>query len=309
VQVGDTVSLRVISDAGPTEVVGTVVSARPGRVTVRRRDGSMAELDVTSITHSRVVPPGPARVVSTPDLVRIEDLGWRPLETEELGEWRLRAAHGFTRRANSALVLGNPGLPLGAAVERVAQWYDARGLTPRVQLPERLAPASLPAVLGERGWVPSEPVHVMTADLGPLLRTAANDGTPGAEVRLDDEPDEAWLQAYRYAGTELPPRAVELLTNHPSVLFASVRDGASCAAIARVCVDERWAGVFAVEVAEPYRRRGLARLVSTEALRWAVSRGARRAYLQTSSYNAPAIALYQSLGFAVHHDYLYWQPA
>ena len=37
---------------------------------------------------------------------------WRGTEEEWLGEWLLRAADGFTGRANSALPLGDPGLPL-----------------------------------------------------------------------------------------------------------------------------------------------------------------------------------------------------
>ena len=46
---------------------------------------------------------------------RIEDLEgaaalhWQAPETERLGDWLLRAAEGFTGRANSALPVGDPG--------------------------------------------------------------------------------------------------------------------------------------------------------------------------------------------------------
>ena len=50
------------------------------------------------------------------DLERAAALHWQAPETEPLGEWRLRAAAGFTGRANSALPLGDPGLPLPEAV-------------------------------------------------------------------------------------------------------------------------------------------------------------------------------------------------
>ena len=43
------------------------------------------------------------------DLERAAALHWQAPETERLGEWRLRAADGFTGRANSALPLGDPG--------------------------------------------------------------------------------------------------------------------------------------------------------------------------------------------------------
>ena len=53
------------------------------------------------------------------DLERAAALHWQAPETEPLGEWRLRAAAGFTGRANSALPVGDPGLPLPEAVAAV----------------------------------------------------------------------------------------------------------------------------------------------------------------------------------------------
>ena len=64
------------------------------------------------------------------DLERAAALHWQAPDQERLGEWRLRAADGFTGRANSALPLGDPGLPLPAAVNAVEEWYRRRGLPP-----------------------------------------------------------------------------------------------------------------------------------------------------------------------------------
>ena len=53
------------------------------------------------------------------DLERAAALHWQAPETEPLGEWRLRAAAGFTGRANSALPVGDPSSRrqgLGAAI-------------------------------------------------------------------------------------------------------------------------------------------------------------------------------------------------
>ena len=46
------------------------------------------------------------------ELERVAAAHWRGTEEEWLGEWLLRAADGFTGRANSALPLGDPGRPL-----------------------------------------------------------------------------------------------------------------------------------------------------------------------------------------------------
>jgi ribosomal protein S18 acetylase RimI-like enzyme len=303
VQVGDTVSLRVQADTGVTEVVGTVLAASADTLTVRRRDGAVVDLAVTQITAGRVVPPSPAQTIDPAELERTAALGWRPLEHELLGEWLLRASAGVTGRGNSALPTGDPGVPVDEAITAVEAWYDARGLPPQIQLADRVASARLAEHLDDRGWMTSPATHVMTAELAPVLRAS---GASDVTVRLDEILDEAWLKAWRADAPGLNVDAARaLMTNHDQVVFASVRDGDRCLAIARVAVDGRWAGLFCVEVASDARRRGLGRAVNIAALRWAVAHGARRSYLQTASDNAPAIALYESLGFSVHHNYVY----
>ena len=42
-----------------------------------------------------------------------------------------------------------------------------------------------------------------------------------------------------------------------------------------------------------------------ELLEWGAERGATTAYLQVLGDNTPALALYDGLGFAVHHRYRY----
>jgi ribosomal protein S18 acetylase RimI-like enzyme len=142
----------------------------------------------------------------------------------------------------------------------------------------------------------------MTAELGHVLRAAPG----GIEGRVVDEPDDGWLAVYR-ADTPggLPAVARDLLMNHPSAGFASIRDGDRCLAVARATVDGRWAGLTCVEVVPDERGRGLGAAVSALALRWAGAKGARHACLNVMVDNAPAIAVYERLGFRVHHEYCY----
>ena len=95
-------------------------------------------------------PPNP-RVTA---LERAAALHWQAPETEPLGEWLLRAAGGFTGRANSALPAGDPGLPLAEAVTAVEDWYRRRDLRPMIVLPQGAGPESLEDLLAERSWVP-----------------------------------------------------------------------------------------------------------------------------------------------------------
>lgn len=302
--IGQRVTLRSVTEAGAVDVVGTLLAVSPAEIVVRRHDGVTATVATSSVTHARLVPPGPAQTIGAQELERLMVDGWRPLEVESLGDWLLRASGGFTRRANSALPLGGPGRPVAGALEAVEAWYAVRGLSPRVQLTVDGAEAALVDAMAQQGWRAEIGVHVMTAELAPILRAFRG---VDDDVRVDPAPDDTWLGLYRSESGPLPdvgPR--ELLVNHPVAGFASVRDGAGCIAIARASVDGRWAGLFAVEVAQAHRREGLGKAVSVGALRWAAQRGARRAYLQVAHGNTPALALYGALGFTVHHDYVHY---
>jgi N-acetylglutamate synthase len=234
------------------------------------------------------------------DLERVAARGWRALEEEPLGDWLLRAGGGFTGRANSALVVGDPGRPLPDAVRTVASWYADRGLRPCAMLPGVQArPAD--AAFAAAGWARDSDVLVLTAPIGPP-RPA------DAPVQLAEAPDDAWLAGYRYRGGELPPIAREVLTNAEDAVFAAVRlapEPAPVAAVARGVLTEGWLGVTAVTVAEEQRRRGLATAVMAALQCWAAERGAHSVYLQVAGDNGPARALYRRAGFIEHHRYHY----
>ncbi len=238
------------------------------------------------------------------DLELVAARGWQGLETDRLGDWLLRAGGGYTGRANSALVVGDPGVPLPAAVDAVTRWYDARGLRPCAQLPGRQARAA-DAAFAAAGWEYVDDVLVLTAPV--------RDSPPG-HVPVDLAPvlDEAWLAGYRYRGAPPPAVAREVLTRAEDVVFASVRvdpetDGPATppVAVARGVLTEGWLGVNAVSVDERHRRQGLATAVMAALQRWAAGRGAHSVYLQVLAANRPALALYRRSGFIEHHRYHY----
>jgi GNAT superfamily N-acetyltransferase len=225
---------------------------------------------------------------------------WRGLEEETYGEWLLRAGNGFTGRANSVLVLGDPPAPLADAVAAVTRWYTDRGLRPRAQVPTPGGERA-DAALAAAGWDREEDSLVLTSAL-------ADWPGPHVPVDLRAEPDDAWLAGYRYRGTPLPTGAREVLLNADGPVFASVRwdaPPAPLAAVARGALVEGWLCVTAVTVYERYRRRGLATAVMAGLGTWARERGAHSCLLQVAGGNAPALALYARLGFTEHHRYHY----
>jgi GNAT superfamily N-acetyltransferase len=241
------------------------------------------------------VPP-----LSPADLEGLAARTWRGLEEERFGDWLLRASGGFTGRANSVLVVGDPPSDLADAIGHVADWYARRGLRPMAQVPLPGAEEA-DAAFAAAGWSTVEDVLVLTAALGGWP-------APPEPIDLAPQPDDAWLAGYRYRGTPLPPVAREVLMNAERPVFASVRldpAPAPLAAVARGAVEGDWLCVTAVTVDDRYRRRGLATAVMNRLGSWGRDQGARSCLLQVVESNAAALALYERLGFTEHHRYHY----
>ncbi|RKE20977.1 GNAT family N-acetyltransferase [Streptomyces sp. TLI_171] len=310
--VGRRVSVRRldgVADGRPQfrDVIGVLTGWDGAGLTVEPRAGAPIRFAAELLVAGKPVPAFPARrtpppAVSPIDLQRIAARGWPAVEQEPLGEWTLRASSGFTRRANSVQALGDPGLPVDAALERVRDWYAARSLPAYVEVVSPGSPPELAAELDRLGAALA-PTLVRTAPLGDLARA----GRP-ADVRLARTAGPGWLALYRRVGGDpaLEAAAAAVLHGGPSVWFAHVPgpDGAPLA-IGRMVVDGPWACFGAVEVAPAARRRGLATAVMAQLAGRGAEEGATGGYLQVEADNGGAIALYDRLGFTTSHTYHY----
>jgi N-acetylglutamate synthase len=238
------------------------------------------------------------------DLERAAALHWQAPETEPLGEWRLRAAAGFTGRANSALPVGDPGLPLAEAITAVEDWYRRRDLRPMIVLPQGAAPDPLAALLAERSWVPRPgPAFVMTAAVADIPASPAD--LEGANVVFAPQPDAAFLGLYRYRGQDLPPIARMLMMSAPWQAFGTISRDDRTVACGRVSVAGELGVLTAVEVDAGRRRQGLGAAITSGLAAAAAGQGARHMLLQVETNNAPARALYFRCGFRDSHRYHY----
>lgn len=330
--VGQRVVLRrAVAGGRYVDVLGDLLSWADGVVRVRTRTGESA-VPITQVIAGKPVPPPPTRRGSpnlTLGVEALEDVaadGWRPLELAWIGVpgrgWRLRAAAGFTGRANSALTTGDPGLPVPQAISVAEAWYVERGLTPRFALPWALDAAvrrggadtgaresSLDDALRQRGYQLDTPTLVLTAATRQVAAAAVRPGAAplGAGLRVDlaDSPDEAWLAVYRYRGSPLPPVARQLLMSAPAQVFVSVREGERTVAVGRGASSRGWTGVSAMQVEQSHQRRGLGRELLGAIAGWALQRGDRSMYLQVAEANEAARRVYGVVGFAAHHGYHY----
>ncbi|AVH56690.1 MULTISPECIES: GNAT family N-acetyltransferase [Streptomyces] len=330
--VGKRVSVRrMIKDVAEgekfTDTVGVLTSWDKGVLLITRRTGEMVQIAESSLVAGKVVPAAPARrrgpAASYEELARVAARAWRPGESERLGAWELRAASGFTRRANSVLPLGDPGVPLDEALTYVRGWYAARGLPAYIQTATGAEGAQelLCAELEARGWTREVTAELWIGSLAPIGDLEVSDAPIGdlevsdapagdrkaPEVVLSREADDAWLGRYQRKG--LSDVALRVLGSGPSVWFATVpgAEGEPPAAIGRCVVDGRWAGFAAVEVDPARRRQGLATAVMAALARRALDEGASAAWLQVEEENTEARAMYAGMGFGPHHAYHHYR--
>ncbi len=226
--------------------------------------------------------------------------GWPPREVEALGGWRLHAAAGYSGRANACWPIGDPGLPLDAAIDAAEQWYGRRGLAPLFRPADLATTTALRQALAERGYRPRKPTLVMTGPLSPA---------PAVQVASGPDPDPGF-EALFLASAEDPGDAAERLEAvtriAPPRAFACVSHEGMAVAAGATAVDGDWAGLFAMRTAPAHRRQGLARAIVGALSAFADQAGARRAYLQVEAASAPAVGLYEGLGFKAAYSYRFW---
>ena len=309
--------------SGPTltDIVGELVGIDATHLRVATRTGEVT-VARDRVVAARVIPPKPSRRGSPHRAVTIEDLhlvmtrGQPGVEEAWLGApgsgWLLRAGLGWTGRSNSALPVGDPGLPLPEAVDAVEAWYDERGLLPFVMLPRPTGAATaddpLGALLLERGWVEGNPADVLTGRTADLLADAP--APVGLRLAMSPAPDDAWFAGGSPRLLDHLDAARQVLALPAHQVFATATtDEGEVAGVVRVALSDGWAGVFGLHVSPAHRGRGIGRWLTVEALRIAATAGASLTYLQVEPDNAPAQHLYRGLGLTPHHDYVYLRRA
>jgi GNAT superfamily N-acetyltransferase len=291
-----------------TDVLGVLDALTETSVVVRRDDGRVVSVERDRVVAAKPVPPRVTRSRISPGaLESVCAAGWQGTVQRRLGDWILRAAGGFTGRANSALVAGDPGLPVDEALDRVHDFYRQAGLP--VQSQAVVGSAELD-MLHAHGWTAARPyesdVLVQTASLGRMPPPQQGSGG-GQDVRLRERPTPDWLRRYGRSGARADDDVVlAVLTSGDLVTFASL--GEPPVAIGRAVVTGDWLGLSAVEVDPSLQGRGLGSSVVAALLAWGATRGARSAYIQTLADNEAARALYARFGFSTHHAYRYLRP-
>ena len=298
-----------LPDGSATDVVGWIEALSPTSVRLVTAVATVTVIERSVIIAARRGPaaasgPHPRRI-SAEHVQRHALHGWLAWR-EPLGEWTLRSAGGFTRRANSCHAVGDPGMSIQQAAEQIIDFAVIHDIPPLAQVIEG---SSEERALRRLGWVSTDkPKAVLTSRLADFL-----EGRPAeSAAKITETLQPSWEEAYQRSRPNSADRDIVrmILKGNPPRAFAAVTDqGPELVAIARGHQNDNWLGVASIWTHSDHRRRGLATVMIAALGHWAARQGARYAYLQVATVNEPAIAAYRRLGFVPHHSYLYLAPA
>lgn len=260
---GTRVTVRYRRPAGSvpplTDAVGHLLAVDP-LVRVRTKTGAVVEFAPSDAVALRVLTDAPVRTSQIRALEHAAAAAWPGAEHLWLDGWLLRAGHGAGLAANSAVPLALSAQV--GTVPAIVDWYEHRGLTPRLAVPDRML--TLPP-----GLTVERTERVVVRDV--------------SSVTPEPRPD--------------PSVTLEQRSGDSELAFGTHSSGA----VARAAVTDapdgtRWVGLSEVRAADDDRA---ATAVCEALLAWGANRGATRGYL--SAPDTAAINLEKAMGFRLHH--------
>ncbi|MFZ1178703.1 MAG: GNAT family N-acetyltransferase, partial [Mycobacterium sp.] len=268
-----------------TDAVGYLLAVDPV-VRVQTKTGAVVEFPPADVVALRVLTDAPVRTSGIRALEHAAAAAWPGVDRSWLDGWLLRAGHGTTLAANSAAPLDiSARVSTVPAIPEIIAWYERRGLTPRLAIPDRLLP--LPP-----GLTAEHTERVLVRDVSDMASRE-----PDPSTALATRPDDAWLRIYR---RDVP---VDLLTAIvDGELMFGIHQGASVgrAAVTDAPDGTRWVGLSAIAAGDDQA----AAAVCEALLAWGAARGATRGYLRVPDTGATALT--ESLGFRLHHRRRYF---
>lgn len=232
------------------------------------------------------------------ELEKLSDLTWPADEVIEYGQWRLRISDGFSMRANSVLPLGTapigePPVDLAAAVDQVITTYRENKLRPTFSIPLPIYD-ELDRYLEQIGWNIKFDANFLIRDIGEIEFSSH----PDYLVEISDNPSKLWLEMNSNQPLE------KIMRRYPARYGAVKADG-EIIAVGRIATADGWSIVTRLFVDPAHRGKGVARILMANLLAASNGDGATKVALQVDNENGAALALYQSMGFRVHHKFVY----
>ena len=229
---------------------------------------------------------------------------WPALEQRVYDGWIVRFANSYTRRSNSISPVDSSSLPVAEKITSCEALYRERGQRTVFKMTSEVFPHNLDDILAENGYIKEAPTRVQQR------LTLVNVELPSLKtVSISQQFNDDWLHLYCRSNNldicHLPTMQRMLNRIAPAQGFATLYHEGQMAAVGLGVVtgDALWFFDVATDVA--LRNRGLGKQLMLHLIQWGKANGATTAYLQVMADNAPAVRLYEKLGFREIYEYWY----
>ncbi|WP_152657893.1 GNAT family N-acetyltransferase [Oceanobacillus sp. CFH 90083] len=230
---------------------------------------------------------------------------WPSLIQMDLENWRLRAAFGVTKRANSVHTIG-PMPEKEGWLASVEQFYQEKSISPCFYISD-VSPPELDSLLETKGYQKLDPSFIMGASCMKVLQnTFPNEAFT---IQSSSEIDADWIHHFIRLSESSPDNyeaySQILSAIKPVKNFISIYTEGKVVGVGSNVVENGWGCISNIVVDKNYRRRGIAVQLIKQLTEWAVMHDASHVYLQVIGENNPARKLYDKLGLHMISGYHY----
>lgn len=227
---------------------------------------------------------------------------WPAMQTLHYDGWVLRAADGYTKRANSVYPLYTNEIEVDEKIGFCERFFRELNLPTVFKMTSASTPAGLDTRLEARGYRRDSLTGVQTLD----LRKGEHQTSP--TVNLTSNDTDEWHSAFaRMNHVDENRRATHeriLRAILPDRCYASVRVDGQTVGCGLGVLQAGYLGIFDIVIDAGHRRQGHGVHLMQALQAWGQEYGAHTAYLQVMCNNDLALGLYEKLGF--HEQYRYW---
>lgn len=225
------------------------------------------------------------------------------LQTYLYDGWIIRFADGYTNRANSVNPIYTPNDEIDRKISHCEKLITGKNLNPTYKITPFVQPENLDNLLADRGYNAIHFTSVQTLEINNICQSTVG------RVVTEHEFNEVWFDYYCQFG-EMSARnqgvSRQILKSIvPQKFYTYMLLDDKVVALGMAVVEKGYIGLFDISVAENYRNMGLGMQLILNMLNTGKTLGVKNAYLQVMLNNAPALHLYNKLGFREVYKYHY----
>jgi len=228
-----------------------------------------------------------------------------PPSMEALPDWLLPFDSGTVGRATSAVPLRHQALD-PEIIPWIESRYAARGLQAQFRIAEVDGLKEVTKRLRQLGYSAHKPTLTMSSKLADWPLHPMN-----WEPQLSGNPTASWQVVYMAAEFDVIDGAnrVRALSRSTCATYAWIEDAQKPIAAATAAISHGWLSLHGLRTRARAQNLGCASALINCLRNYAKTQGIQNCFLQVEEENAPAIRLYNRLGFETAWRYHYWRKS